>query len=151
MGYYPTKWPLWAHLLMVLHNILHLPFPCLITAWKKASNSWCHIPQQNFKLISLLHTPSFSLNLPYLPLSVFLLFPASITFEESQIFQRNACGRIPSSWLDSINLRWFAFFKRGQRNVLCNTCNTLCINPVLGYIFENQAFHGLLFLWPEQK
>lgn len=121
--------------------------PCLIAVGEKASNSWCHILQGKVYTHFTLSYPSSSFILDYhtLPLHlsfcVSFTFAASITFEESQIFHSYAGGRFPSMWVDSINLRWFAFLKLDKRNTLCNTGNAFCINPVLEYIFENPTHH----------
>lgn len=98
-------------------------------------------------LISLFHVPtpppppsffplsgSLSLLLP-LYLSQSLTFPASITFEEAQIFHRHTWGRIPSSWGD-------LHFKC---NALCNVGNAFCINPIVEYIFGNLTVHRFPF------
>lgn len=77
---------------------------------------------------------SLSLLLP-LYLSQSLTFPASITFEEAQIFHRHTWGRIPSSWGD-------LHFKC---NALCNVGNAFCINPIVEYIFGNLTVHGIPF------
>lgn len=126
--------------------------PCLITVGEKASNSWCHILQGKVYTHFTLSYPSSSFILDYhtLPLHlsfcVSFTFAASITFEESQIFHSHAGGRFPSMWVDSINLRWFAFLKLDKRNTLCNPGNAFCINPVLEYIFENPTHH-IPFFW----
>ncbi len=149
MAYYPAKWLLWAHLKAYTWQYTTSFIPCLITVGEEASNSWCHILQgKRYTHFTLSCPPSsFLIASPspylYLSLSLSFAFASSITFEESQIFHSHARGRILSTWMDSINLRWFAFLKLGKRNALCNTGNAFCINPVVEYIFES---HGFLFL-----
>lgn len=95
----------------------------------------------------LLSICSHFFTLPLFTTSIFLLL--FFTFvnwrsEESQIFHSHGCGRIPSTWLDSINIRWFAFLKLGKHTALCNTRNAFCINLVIEYIFKNPACYGIL-------
>jgi len=94
--------------------------------------------RENFKLISLFLVS-------HLFLYVSLCPPLSV-FDVSHINKIWGITNIslPCLSKDSINLRWFAFFKLGKCNALCNTGNALYINPVVGSIFENVTFHGFL-------
>lgn len=141
-----AKWYFWAHIKKVhmrVHNILHPLFnnierkPLLSSPSQTSYSDYSPMP-----FLFSTATPH-----PALPPPDFLsfTFAASITFEESQIFHGQACGRFPSTWEDSINLSWFAFLKLDKGNALCSTSNAFCIIPVFEYIFENLQLDWISF------